>query len=206
MTLSPKKKGFKTSPAQIQPQPNLVKELNTVIPSKILCTDGVEMKAGGKTVHFAFIINPATRYIVCYHYSYKDDSELYRELLNKLSLSLPDANKYILHTDQGSCFTSKAFYEQTKAMGIILSMSAKGTPTDNAVLENFHGILKREIYNNVRYGSAEELIKTVDKFISYYNYKRCSYKEKNTPFERLVTQTKDLFSALRFQKSQVNLT
>ena len=206
LALQSKKRHYKNKPAQIPPQPNLVKGLKEVIPSKILCTDGVEMKVGGKTIHFAFIINPETRYIICYHYSYKDDSELYRELLNKLSLCLPNTKGYILHTDQGSCFTSKAFFEQVKSMGIILSMSAKGTPTDNAVLENFHGILKREIYNNVRYGSAEELIKTVDKFIYYYNYKRCSYKEKNTPYERLVTQTKDLFSALRFQNSQVNLT
>lgn len=183
-----------------------MKGLKEIIPSKILCTDGVEMKVNGKPIHFAFIINPATRYIVCYHYSYKDDSELYRELLNKLSLCIPDTKGYILHTDQGSCFTSQAYHEQTKAMGIILSMSSKGTPTDNAILENFHGILKREIYNNVRYSSVAELIKTVDEYILYYNYKRCSYKEKNTPFERLITKTKDLFSALRFQNSQVNLT
>ena len=206
LALPPKKKRFKSKPAQIPPQPNLIKELKDVIPSKILCTDGVEMKAGGKAIHFAFVINPETRYIVCYNYSYKDDSELYRELLNKLSLCIPDTKGYIFHTDQGSCFTSKAYYEQTKEMGLILSMSAKGTPTDNAILENFHGILKREIYNNVRYSSAEELIKAVDKYIFYYNYKRCSYKEKNTPFERLITKTKDLFSDLCFQNSQVNLT
>lgn len=206
LTLSPKKKGFKSSPAQIPPQPNLMKELKNFIPSKILCTDGVEMKVNGKVIHFAFIINPATRYILCYHYSYKEDSELYRELLNKLSLCLPDAKGFILHTDQGSCFTSKAFYEHIKNMGLILSMSAKGTPTDNPIIENFHGILKREIYNNVRYCSVDELIKTVDEYILYYNYKRCSYKEKNTPFERLFTKTKDLFSNLCFQNSQVNLT
>lgn len=205
LTLPPKKRRFKSRPAQIPPQPNLVKGLKE-FPSKILCTDGVEMKVGGKPIHFAFVINPETRYIICYHYSYKDDSELYRTLLNKLSLCIPNTNGYILHTDQGSCFTSKAYYKQTTEMGIKLSMSAKGTPTDNAILENFHGILKREIYNNVRYSSAEELIKAVDDFIFYYNYKRCSYKEKNTPFERLKTKTKDLFSALYFQNNQVNLT
>ena len=198
LALPPKKRHYKNILPQIQPQPNLMKGLKEIIPSKILCTDGVEMKVGGKTIHFAFIINQATRYILCYHYSYKEDSELYRELLNKLSLCLPNANGYILHTDQGSCFTSKAFYEQVKSMGLVLSMSAKGTPTDNAIIENFHGILKRETYNNVRYSSAEELIKTIDNFIYYYNYKRYSYKEKSTPFERLITQTKDLFSALRF--------
>ncbi|MEJ7445828.1 IS3 family transposase, partial [Staphylococcus hominis] len=52
----------------------------------------------------------------------------------------------ILHSDQGSVYTSYAYYQLCEEKGIIRSMSRKGTPTDNAPIESFHSSLKSETF------------------------------------------------------------
>lgn len=52
----------------------------------------------------------------------------------------------------------------------------KGNCYDNAVMENFFGLLKQEIYYGVFYYSFEELKDAIEKYIKYYNVKRIKEK------------------------------
>ena len=124
-----------------------------------------------------------------YYINIHEDGAFYNTLLNKLQKLLPNlplGSKF--HTDQGSVFTSKAFSDHVKELGFIPSMSKKGCPTDNAVIENFHGILQREIYiylgiNNFK--NYEQLVYGIEKYVNYYLYKRIGNDNK-TPFMRLL--------------------
>ena len=49
-----------------------------------------------------------------------------------------------LHSDQGFQYTSQAYFDLTKEYGILPSMSRRGNCYDNALVENFFGILKTE--------------------------------------------------------------
>ena len=49
-----------------------------------------------------------------------------------------------LHSDQGFQYTSQAYFDLTKEYGILPSMSRRGNCYDNALAENFFGILKTE--------------------------------------------------------------
>ncbi|GCX40058.1 IS150 transposase B [Escherichia coli] len=51
-------------------------------------------------------------------------------------------------------------------------MSRKGNCLDNAVMENFFGHLKEEIYYRRDYRSVEELENAVNEYITYWNQKR----------------------------------
>jgi len=52
---------------------------------------------------------------------------------------LPDLPQgCILHSDQGSVYTSYAYQKSVKEKGITISMSRKGTPTDNSPIETFY--------------------------------------------------------------------
>ena len=63
-------------------------------------------------------------------------------------------------------------------------MSRKGNCLDNSVIENFFGILKREMYNGEKFESVENLKLEIDKYIEYYNNERISCKWKGkTPHE-----------------------
>ncbi|WP_170984116.1 IS3 family transposase, partial [Escherichia coli] len=56
--------------------------------------------------------------------------------------------------------------------GLVQSMSRKGNCLDNAVMENFFGHLKEEIYYRRDYRSVEELENAVNEYITYWNQKR----------------------------------
>ena len=48
-------------------------------------------------------------------------------------------------------------------------MSRKGNCLDNAVAENFFGILKTEMYHNETFKDANELIENIKEYIDYYS-------------------------------------
>ena len=50
-------------------------------------------------------------------------------------------------------------------------MSRKGNCLDNAMMENFFGIMKSELLYNNKNSSADEFIKSLDDYIEYYNNK-----------------------------------
>ena len=57
-------------------------------------------------------------------------------------------------------------------------MSRKGNCLDNAVAENFFGILKTEMYHNETFKDANELIESIKEYIDYYNNERIKLKLK----------------------------
>lgn len=90
----------------------------------------------------------------------------------------------ILHTDQGSIYSSLPYNHTLEEYSIIRSMSRAGTPTDNPVIESKNGWLKKEIsvdYNINNYNTIQELIKDVVKDNNEY---RPSYTlNYKTPIE-----------------------
>lgn len=55
-------------------------------------------------------------------------------------------------------------------------MSRKGNCHDNAVMENFFGLLKQEMYYGEVYYSYEKLKKEIERYIKYYNEQRIKEK------------------------------
>ena len=96
-----------------------------------------------------------------------------------------DTNHLILHSDQGSQFTSKAFTEYCESVGITQSMSKAGYPYDNAPMERYYNTLKNELINHHYYHSEKELYTSIEEFAYvYYNHERPhSYNNYKTPFE-----------------------
>ena len=55
-------------------------------------------------------------------------------------------------------------------------MSRKGNCYDNAPMENFFSVLKREIYDGYVYRSRQVLVRAIENFIRYYNNDRIKEK------------------------------
>lgn len=93
--------------------------------------------------------------------------------------------KIILHSDQGSQFTSKAFVDFRESVQIIQSMSKAGYPYDNAPMERCFNALKNEYINLHDFETEESLYKAVEEFAYVeYNYVRPhSYNNYATPHE-----------------------
>ena len=89
-----------------------------------------------------------------------------------------------LHSDQGFQYTSQAYFKLTQSYGITPSMSSKGNPYDNAMAENFFGILKAECLRRHKPQSLEHARELIDSFIYFYNNERIQLKTKLTPLEK----------------------
>jgi putative transposase len=81
--------------------------------------------------------------------------------------------KLIHHSDRGGQYTSDDFREELAKHGIDCSMSSSGNCYDNAVVESFFGLLKRERVNRVRYRTRAEARADLFDYIEvFYNRKR----------------------------------
>ena len=85
-------------------------------------------------------------YIVAYKYSTHIDSKLVADTL-KPAYKNNKIDGTILHSDQGSTYTTLLYYNLTKKYGITPSMSRKATPLDNAPAESFFSAFKTKNFS-----------------------------------------------------------
>lgn len=88
-----------------------------------------------------------------------------------------------LHSDQGSQYTSQAYFDLTQEYHVSPSMSSPGCPYDNAAMENFFGTLKTECLYRAHFSSRSEVEQLVSEYIDFYNFERISLKNGLTPVE-----------------------
>ncbi len=71
-----------------------------------------------------------------------------------------------------------SYQQMLKKKGIKQSMSRKGNCLDNAVMENFFGLLKTELLYLQEFNSLEQFMEELIEYIDYYNNKRIKKKLK----------------------------
>ena len=86
-----------------------------------------------------------------------------------------------LHSDQGSQYTSQAYFDLTKEYGITPSMSRRGNCYDNAMAENFFSILKAECIYRHMPATFDEARTLIDHYIYFYNHQRIQLKTGVAP-------------------------
>jgi len=81
----------------------------------------------------------------------------------------------IVHTDQGSVYTSMAYNKIIKERNLVRSCSRAGRPTDNPVNESLNGWIKEELFIDFGLYDSDNVVGTIDEYIRFYNSKRPSY-------------------------------
>lgn len=76
------------------------------------------------------------------------------------------------HTDQGSEYQSEEHADFLKKLGIVISMSKKGSPWENGRQEAFYSNFKLELENPNRFENEGQLIEKICHLIYYYNNER----------------------------------
>ena len=88
-----------------------------------------------------------------------------------------------LHSDQGSQYTSQAYFDLAQAYHVSPSMSSPGCPYDNAAMENFFGTLKTECLYRAHFTTRAEVEQLVTEYVDFYNFERIALKNGLTPVE-----------------------
>jgi len=109
--------------------------------------------------------------ILSYEFGEKMEEELVLKSLFKLPLKKLKGS--IIHTDRGSQYTAKNYRKRLAKYGIIESYSRRGNPYDNACIESFHSVLKKELIYPQELKSYSELKRILFEYIEgFYNTRR----------------------------------
>ena len=110
-------------------------------PYKKWVTDVTEFAVAGKKLYFSPILDLYNSEVVSFTISDRPNLDQTMDMLKKALKKLPAGARPILHSDQGWQYQMKAYQHQLRKSKIRQSMSRKGNCLDNAVIENFFGIL-----------------------------------------------------------------
>lgn len=147
-------------------------------PNQKWVTDVTEFAVNDKKVYLSPILDLYNSEIVSYSISLHPTFHQTMDMLEKAFNKVPDNTNLILHSDQGWQYQMKRYQLKLKEKGIVQSMSRKGNCLDNAVIENFFGVLKTEMFYGNKFDSAEQLIEEIENYIDYYNNRRIKAKLK----------------------------
>ena len=147
-------------------------------PNRKWATDITEFSLFGTKLYLSPVLDMYNGKIVSYSVSTSPVLNQVMDMLDKAFAKIPDNTHLIFHSDQGWQYQHRAYQKRLKDKGVRQSMSRKGNCLDNAVMENFFGLLKSELLYLREFSSLEEFQIELEKYINYYNNKRIKSKLK----------------------------
>ena len=162
--------------------PNLLeRNFEATKPNQKWVTDVTEFSLFGQKLYLSPILDLYSRDIVSYTILDSPVLSLVTTMLDKAFSRLPSEINLILHSDQGWHYQHKQYQRLLKDRGIRQSMSRKGNCLDNAVIENFFGLLKSELLYLEKFDSMENFKTALTDYLEYYNNRRIKAKLKGLP-------------------------
>lgn len=159
--------------------PNLLeRNFSATKPNQKWVTDVTEFSLFGSKIYLSPILDLYNGEIISYSITTRPTFRQIKEMLDNAFVRLPDKTKLILHSDQGWQYQMQIYQTLLKNRGIRQSMSRRGNCLDNAVMENFFGLLKSEFLYLQKFESLEIFIEGLKGYIDYYNNQRIKCKLK----------------------------
>ena len=159
--------------------PNLLdRNFTAEKPNEKWVTDVTEFSLFGEKLYLSPILDLHSRDLISYAISDRPVLSMVTSMLDKAFAKISDGTKLILHSDQGWQYQHKQYQKRLSDKGVIQSMSRKGNCLDNAIMENFFGLLKSELLYLREFKDIDEFISELEQYIFYYNNKRIKGKLK----------------------------
>lgn len=153
--------------------PNLLeRDFKTNSPNKKWATDVTQINIKDEKIYLSPILDMFNGEIIAYSISRSPNMQMINEMLDKAFDKVQNTNDLIFHSDQGWQYQHYAYRKALQEHGIRQSMSRKGNCIDNAMAENFFGIMKSELLYAQTFESANEFIDALEEYIDYYNNRR----------------------------------
>jgi len=162
--------------------PNLLnRDFHADRPNQKWVTDVTEFSLFGEKLYLSPVLDLCSSDLVSYTISERPVLSMVTTMLEKAFEKIPDNTNLILHSDQGWQYQHKQYQRMLREKGIRQSMSRKGNCLDNAVIENFFGLLKSELLYLQDFESMEHFKRELIDYLDYYNNRRIKAKLKGLP-------------------------
>ena len=126
----------------------------------------------GKNAYLLSIIDVHTRRILKDYFSFSIKQQ---QVITLLSLML-EQHQYpeniVIRSDNGSQFIAKSVREYLELIGVSQEFTHVATPEENAHVEAYHGILKKEVFQRFEYRTFGEIEQILKRYVIFYNNTR----------------------------------
>ncbi len=156
----------------------LAREFSAPVPGEKWVTDITEFNVNGEKVYLSPVLDLYNSEVIAYHIQTRATYDLVSTMLNNALKRLKPTQRPLLHSDQGWHYQMPAFRRTLHEHGLEQSMSRKGNCLDNALMENFFGVLKTEFFHRQKFESVTCFIKELKAYLRYYNHDRIKLKLK----------------------------
>ena len=171
--------GYKRRPGSYGGKPSLVvdntldRQFDVEAPDRTWVTDITYIRTLEGFAYLAVVIDLYSRRVVGWSLQSRQTADLVLQALLMAVWRRKPVNKVLIHSDQGSQFTSMDWASFLRAHNLEHSMSRRGNCHDNAVAESFFNLLKRERIRRRVYKTRAEARRDVFDYIEmFYNSKR----------------------------------
>ena len=147
-------------------------------PNRKWATDVTEFKIGDKKAYLSPILDMYNGEIISYTISDSPDLRMVMNMVKSAIRKVKPQEGLVMHSDQGWHYQHVQYQMTLKRNGIIQSMSRKGNCLDNAMMENFFGIMKSELLYLQEFKDMNHFKQELKKYIHYYNNDRIKLRLK----------------------------
>lgn len=156
----------------------LQRDFTAETPNQKRVTDATGFHLFGQKFYLSPILDLYSSHLVSYAISERPVLSMVTTMLEQALDKIPDGTNLLFHSDQGWQYQHKQYQRMLQQKGIQQSMSRKGNCLDNAVIENFFGLLKSELLYLQEFWSMEHFKQERIEYLDYYNNRRIKAKIK----------------------------
>ena len=126
----------------------------------------------GKNAYLLSIIDVHTRRILKDYFSFTIKQEHLIAFLSSLFEQYQYPASVVIRSDNGSQFIAKSVREYLGLIGVSQEFTHVATPEENAHIEAYHGILKKEIFQRFEYITFGQIEQILKRYVIFYNNER----------------------------------
>lgn len=152
----------------------LDRRFDTAAPDLAWVTDITEFRVGDRKLYLSPVMDLFDRQIIAYTLGPSPTLELAHASLRAALATVTDGRGLVVHSDQGFHYQHVSWRRLLTEAGATQSMSRKANCLDNAMIENFFGHLKAEMFHRHRFEDIEVLAAALHEYIGWYNTERIS--------------------------------
>jgi len=137
-------------------------------PDQLWVTDITEHRTREGKVYCSVVLDVFSRRVVGWSIDTSPTSGLVTSALG-MAISNRRPNGTVVHSDQGTQFTSWAFTHRARQSGLVPSMGSIGDCFDNAVVESFWARMQVELLNRQRWHTRIELANAIFEYLEIFH-------------------------------------
>ena len=160
---------YRKIPNEATASDRVVRDFSRDEPDQLWVTDITEHPTREGKVYCAVVLDAYSRKVVGWSIDSNQETSLVTNALGMAIHNRNPSDQTVIHSDQGTQFTSWAFTRRALDSGLLASMGSVGDCYDNAMIESFWSRMQVELLNRKRWNTRVELATAIFEYLEIFH-------------------------------------